>query len=146
MRKGVTFNVPNLPFSQAQRNEIFSETSSRVSFLLEGIDQIGPLGTHARNSGLRCSHPWALFSYNEVVEGLYPKTKMCMTKSQLMPLSCSLGTNTSQVCGNIGSQNQGSNCAEVGTDSMEPFGIGNNHFSSTTMLNSGCKGSPGKIY
>ena len=25
-----TFNVPNLPFSQAQRNEIFSETSSRI--------------------------------------------------------------------------------------------------------------------
>ena len=25
-----TFNVPNLPFSQAQRSEIFSETSSRV--------------------------------------------------------------------------------------------------------------------
>ena len=28
--EGVTFNVPNLLFSQAQRNEIFSETSSRV--------------------------------------------------------------------------------------------------------------------
>ena len=24
------FNVPNLPFSQTQRNEIFSETSSRI--------------------------------------------------------------------------------------------------------------------
>ena len=29
-QEGVTFNVPNLPFLQAQRNEIFSETSSRV--------------------------------------------------------------------------------------------------------------------
>ena len=28
--EGVTLNVPNLPFSQAQRNEIFSETSSRI--------------------------------------------------------------------------------------------------------------------
>ena len=25
-----TFNVPNLPFSHEQRNEIFSETSSRI--------------------------------------------------------------------------------------------------------------------
>ena len=25
-----TFNVPNLPFSHEQRNEIFSETSSRM--------------------------------------------------------------------------------------------------------------------
>ena len=29
-QEGDTFNVPNLPFSQAQRNEIFSETSSRI--------------------------------------------------------------------------------------------------------------------
>ena len=29
-QEGDTFNVPDLPFSQAQRNEIFSETSSRV--------------------------------------------------------------------------------------------------------------------
>ena len=29
-QEGITFNVPDLPFSQAQRNEIFSETSSRV--------------------------------------------------------------------------------------------------------------------
>ena len=29
-QEGVTFNVPSLPSSQAQRNEIFSETRSRV--------------------------------------------------------------------------------------------------------------------
>ena len=29
-QEGVTFDVPNLPFSQAQRNETFSETSPRT--------------------------------------------------------------------------------------------------------------------
>ena len=35
-----TFNVPNLPFSQAQRNEIFSETSSRIYRELCGPDGV----------------------------------------------------------------------------------------------------------
>ena len=34
--QGVTFNVPDLPFSQAQRNEIFSEMSSRIYRELRG--------------------------------------------------------------------------------------------------------------
>ena len=39
-QEGVTFNVPNLPFSQAQRNEIFNETSSRVYRELCGPDGV----------------------------------------------------------------------------------------------------------
>ena len=35
-----TLNVPNLPFSQAQRNEIFSETSSRIYRELCGSEGI----------------------------------------------------------------------------------------------------------
>ena len=38
--EGVTFNVPDLPFSQAQRNEIFSETSSRIYRELRGPEGV----------------------------------------------------------------------------------------------------------
>ena len=38
--EGVTFNVPSLPFSQAQRNEIFSETSYRVYHELCGPEGV----------------------------------------------------------------------------------------------------------
>ena len=38
--EGVTFNVPDFPFSQAQRNEIFSETSSRIYRELRGPEGV----------------------------------------------------------------------------------------------------------
>ena len=38
--EGVTFNVLDLPFSQAQRNEIFSESSSRIYRELRGPEGV----------------------------------------------------------------------------------------------------------